>query len=242
MSLVKVNFRHNLVKLSVLRALDLRHGQLYDARGICELTGLKHSTIHSHLKFWSDGMVDKNGRCVGLLKRVPAVSGRRLAWKYTISSFGRTWLKAVDPVLLADISKHLAKRWLEHITSYDIPGAEPLESLTSILKENKPLAQVVINKGESVDISPVINKEVSIPDNTDSAFDTDEETIPAGVIQQVKDNWYDHNQFALPEISFDELYLSPNDKPSASRSGRRSPKKTFGSSPTGMGITNTKET
>jgi hypothetical protein len=217
--MIKVNRKHNLVKLSVLAALDLKHGQLYDARGICSLTGLRHSTVHSHLKFWSDGMLDKNGRCVGLLKRIPAVSGRRLAWKYTISGYGRTWLKAVDPVLLADIRKHLCLRWYQRLLTYDLPGIEPLDSLTSILKENKSIDQVIRSNGESPSEDTSYQDgdsliiQSSIPTNADS--DPDDEELPEAIIQQVKDAWWAGNPYALEGVTFDEIILNyNNDRPS----------------------------
>ena len=217
--MIKVNRKHNLVKLSVLAALDLKHGQLYDARGICSLTGLRHSTVHSHLKFWSDGMLDKNGRCVGLLKRVPAISGRRLAWKYTISGYGRTWLRGVDPVLLADIRKHLCLRWYQRLLTYDLPGIEPLDSLTSILKENKSIDQVIRSNGESPSEDTSYQDgdnliiQSSIPTNADS--DPDDEELPEAIIQQVKDAWWAHNPYALEGVTFDEIILDyNNDRPS----------------------------
>jgi len=49
---IKVNFRFNLVKLVTLQALSLRPGQLFDARQVCALTGLRYSTVSSHLAYW----------------------------------------------------------------------------------------------------------------------------------------------------------------------------------------------
>ena len=83
MTEVKVNFRFNLVKLVVLQALNLRRG-LWDARQICEMTGLRYTTVHTHLKYWTDGMLNQKGEPVGLLRRFPSVSGGRLAWRYAL--------------------------------------------------------------------------------------------------------------------------------------------------------------
>ena len=70
MTEVKVNFRFNLVKLVVLQALNLRHG-LYDARQICELTGLRYSTVHSHLGYWAETMLDSKGHQFIFLSAFP---------------------------------------------------------------------------------------------------------------------------------------------------------------------------
>jgi hypothetical protein len=150
MTEVKVNFRFNLVKLVVLQALNLRRG-LWDARQICSMTGLRYTTVHSHLKYWTDGMLNRKGEPVGLLKRVPSVSGRRLAWRYTIAYPGKRWLAGVNPELIKDVSNKLVTRWMSGVTDYDIPGSgEPLERLTSLLKPNKPLGLITLNRSDKV--------------------------------------------------------------------------------------------
>jgi hypothetical protein len=146
---IKVNFRFNLVKLVTLQALSLRPGQLFDARQVCALTGLRYSTVSSHLAYWAETMCDKQGRPVRLLKRVPSVSGRKLAWRYTIAGPGRRWLNGVNPDLRRDVSSKLALRWAQHLTSYDLPGDEPLTRLTS-LKQNLPDEEITLIPGESI--------------------------------------------------------------------------------------------
>jgi hypothetical protein len=145
---VKVNFRFNLVKLVTLQALNLRPG-LYDARQVCELTGLHYSTISSHLAYWAETMLDKQGRPVRLLKRVPSVSGRKLAWRYTIAGPGRRWLEGVNADLLFDVSTKLSLRWTQGVTTYDLPNDEPLTRLSS-LKQNLPSDSITLRSGESV--------------------------------------------------------------------------------------------
>ena len=70
MNYIKINYKHNMIKLIVLRALDLRRGW-YDNREICQLTGLKYCTIHTHTGYWSETMLNKEGKPVHLLKRIP---------------------------------------------------------------------------------------------------------------------------------------------------------------------------
>ena len=150
MTEVKVNFRFNLVKLVVLQALNLRRG-LWDARQICEMTGLRYSTVHTHLKYWTDGMLNQKGEPVGLLRRFPSVSGGRLAWRYCLGYPGKRWLAGVNPALIKDVSSKLVTRWMSGVTDYDIPGSdEPLLSLTSLLKPNKPLDVIVLNPSDKV--------------------------------------------------------------------------------------------
>jgi len=146
---IKVNFRFNLCKLVVLQALNLREGQLFDARQVCALTGLRYSTISSHLAYWAETMLDKQGRPVRLLKRVPSVSGRKLAWRYAIAGAGRRWLNGVNPALRQDVSSKLALRWRQGVTSYDLPNDEPLTRLTS-LKQNLPSDSIILKAGESI--------------------------------------------------------------------------------------------
>ena len=145
---IKVNFRFNLVKLVTLQALSLKPG-LYDARQVCQLTGLRYTTVSTHLAYWAETMCDKQGRPVRLLKRVPSVSGRKLAWRYSLSYPGKRWLAGVNPDLRKDVSSKLALRWAQHLTSYDLPGDEPLSRLTS-LKQNLPSDSIILKAGESI--------------------------------------------------------------------------------------------
>ena len=145
---IKVNFKFNLVKLITLQALSLRPG-LYDARQVCALTGLRYTTVSTHLAYWAETMCDKQGRPVRLLKRVPSVSGRKLAWRYSLSYPGKRWLAGVNPDLREDVSSKLALRWAQHLTSYDLPNDEPLTRLTS-LKQNLPLDSITLQHSESV--------------------------------------------------------------------------------------------
>lgn len=150
MTEVKVNFRFNLVKLVVLQALNLRRG-LWDARQICELTGLRYSTVHTHLSYWAVGMLNKRGEPIGLLRRVPSVSGKRLAWRYSIAYPGKRWLSGVNTELIKDITSKLVSRWVSGVTDYDVPGSgEPLEKLTSLLKPNKSLDVIELSSSDKV--------------------------------------------------------------------------------------------
>ena len=141
MNYIKVNRKHNMIKLIVLRALDLRRGW-YDNREICQLTGLKYCTIHTHTGYWAETMLNKQGKPVRLLKRIPAVHGRRLTWRYSLAWAGKKWLTGVDPAILKDVSARLASRWYSSITSYDT-GEEPLDALTS-LKPSVPLDSITL--------------------------------------------------------------------------------------------------
>ncbi len=145
---IKVNFKFNLVKLLTLQALSLRPG-LYDARQVCQLTGLRYTTVSTHLAYWAETMCDKQGRPIRLLKRVPSVSGRKLAWRYSLSYPGKRWLAGVNPDLREDVSSKLALRWAQHLTSYDLPNDEPLTRLTS-LKQNLPSDLIILKAGESI--------------------------------------------------------------------------------------------
>jgi len=147
MNYIKVNRKHNLIKLIVLRALDLRRGW-YDNREICQLTGLKYCTIHTHTGYWAETLLNKQGKPVRLLKRIPAVHGRRLTWRYSLAWAGKKWLTGVDPAILKDVSARLASRWYSSITSYDT-GEEPLDALTS-LKPSVPLDSITLQHSESV--------------------------------------------------------------------------------------------
>ena len=147
MKYIKINYKHNMIKLIVLRALDLRRGW-YDNREICQLTGLKYSTIHTHTGYWAETMLNKEGKPVHLLKRTPSIHGRHLTWRYSIAWPGKKWLTGVDPAILKDISTKLASRWYSHITSYDIDD-EPLKALTS-LKPSLPLDSITLQHSESV--------------------------------------------------------------------------------------------
>ena len=147
---IKVNFKFNLVKLITLQALSLRPG-LYDARQVCALTGLRYTTVSTHLAYWAETMLNKQGKPVHLLKRVPSVSGRKLAWRYTIAYPGKRWLAGVNPELIKDVSNKLVTRWMSGVTDYDIPGnGEPLERLTSLLQPNKPLGVITLNRSDKV--------------------------------------------------------------------------------------------
>ena len=147
MNYIKINYKHNMIKLIVLRALDLRRGW-YDNREICQLTGLKYCTIHTHTGYWAETMVNKQGKPVHLLKRIPAVHGRHLTWRYSLAWAGKKWLTGVDPAILKDVSARLASRWYSHITSYDT-DEEPLKALTS-LKPSLPLDSITLKHSESV--------------------------------------------------------------------------------------------
>ena len=147
MNYIKINYKHNMIKLIVLRTLDLRRGW-YDNREICQLTGLKYCTIHTHTGYWAETMLNKQGKPVHLLKRIPAVHGRHLSWRYSLAWAGKKWLTGVDPVILKDVSSMLASRWYSHITSYDTDD-EPLKALTS-LKPNKPMDVIVLNHFDKV--------------------------------------------------------------------------------------------
>ena len=95
------------------------------------MSGLRYSTVHSHLKYWTETMLEIKGRPVHLLKRVPAVHGRHLVWVYSIAYPGKRWLAGVNPSLIKDVSSKLVSRWVSGVTDYDVPGSgEPLEKLT----------------------------------------------------------------------------------------------------------------
>ena len=147
MNYIKINYKHNMIKLIVLRTLDLRRGW-YDNRAICQLTGLKYCTIHTHTGYWSETMLNKQGKPVRLLKRIPAVHDRRLTWRYSLAWAGKKWLTGVDPAILKDVSARLASRWYSRIMSYDT-GEEPLDALTS-LKPSLPLDLITLQHSESV--------------------------------------------------------------------------------------------
>jgi hypothetical protein len=147
MNYIKINYKHNMIKLIVLRTLDLRRGW-YDNREICQLTGLKFTTIHTHTGYWAETMLNKEGRPVHLLKRIPAVHGRHLTWRYSLAWAGKKWLTGVDPAILKDVSARLASRWYSRIISYDT-GEEPLKALTS-LKPSLPLDLITLQHSESV--------------------------------------------------------------------------------------------
>ena len=147
MNYIKINYKHNMIKLIVLRTLDLRRGW-YDNREICQLTGLKYCTIHTHTGYWAETMLNKQGKPVRLLKRIPAVHGRHLTWRYSLAWAGKKWLSGVDPAILKDVSTKLASRWYSRITSYDTDD-EPLKALTS-LKPSLPLDLITLQHSESV--------------------------------------------------------------------------------------------
>jgi hypothetical protein len=128
-------------------------------------------------------------------------------------------LKGVDPILLADIRKHLARRWYLRLITYDIPGIEPLDSLTSILKDTKTIPRSGDDRGlqqSKEDPSATANAaphQELIPTNADSAFNDEE--LPEAIIQQVKDAWWASNPYALEGVTFDEIILDyNNDRPS----------------------------
>jgi hypothetical protein len=56
----------------------------------------------------------------------------------------------VDSGLSHDVGVQLAARWHADVNSYDIPGDEPLEKLTSLLKANKPLDVIVLSRSDKV--------------------------------------------------------------------------------------------
>ena len=149
MGTIRISYRHNLIKLVLFQALALQPGW-YDVHQLCALTGLRWVTISSHVGFWSVGLKNKHGVPIGLLKRRPAHRGYRLIWEYDLGTAGRSWLSNVDPELLHDVSIQLAARWHAGVNSYDIPGDEPLEKLTSLLKVNKPLDVIVLNRSDKV--------------------------------------------------------------------------------------------
>jgi hypothetical protein len=147
MKYIKVNYKHNLVKLIVLLTLDLHKGW-YDNREICQLTGLKYCTVHTHTGYWAETMLNKQGKPVHLLKRIPAVHGRHLTWRYSLAYPGKKWLTGVDPAIKKDTTSKLVSRWLSHNLSYDIDD-EPLNALTS-LKPSLPLDSITLQHSESV--------------------------------------------------------------------------------------------
>ena len=147
MKYIKVNYKHNLIKLIVLLTLDLHRGW-YDNREICQLTGLKYCTIHTHTGYWCETMLNKEGKPVHLLKRIPAVRGRHLTWHYSIGWAGKKWLTGVDPAIKKDTASKLVSRWLSHNLSYDTDD-EPLKALTS-LKPSLPLDSITLQHSESV--------------------------------------------------------------------------------------------
>jgi len=146
---IKINLKHNLVKLILFQALALQPGW-YDVPGLCRLTGLRWVTLSSHVGFWSVGLKDKHGVPIGLLKRRPAHRGYRLIWEYDLGAAGRSWLSNVDPDLLHDISVQLAVRWHAGVNTYDTPGIDPLNTLTTLLKPNKPLDIIVLSRSDKV--------------------------------------------------------------------------------------------
>jgi hypothetical protein len=56
----------------------------------------------------------------------------------------------VDPELLHDVSIQLATRWHKGDISYDTPGIDPLNTLTTLLKPNKPLDVIVLSRSDKV--------------------------------------------------------------------------------------------
>ena len=199
---VKVNFRFNLVKLVVLKALELRKGW-YDARGICELTGLRYSTVHTHVGYWAVGMLNKNGLPVGLLRRTPSVSGRRLAWRYAIAYPGKRWLEGVNPELVRDVASKLVSRWVAGIKDYDIPDVEPLRQLTTLLKPNESQN----HEQPSVPILP----EEPITTTSDIEEVTTDEKFPESMVLEILSSWFNSDEYVHPsvmlrwsEVSFDD--------------------------------------
>ena len=277
---VKINYRFNLCKLIVLRALNLKGGW-HDVTMICMATGLRHSTIAGHVKYWALDMRNKKNEPVHLLLRTASTRGKRLAWRYRLGPNGETWLKCVPPELLREVTNKLIARWKAGITSFD-GGDDTLKALAPSLIPSLSMDQITLTNGEnlylklgdsnyyqgwefksgyqektfthiplhckwtrskqvayaalknllgddlpisqtfvlaglqsegSVVISPVNSTEESIPINTDSTLDL--ETVPEEVVETVKENWWNHSIFALPGITFEELYLSYDDRPSA---------------------------
>jgi len=149
MGTIRISYRHNLVKLVLFQALALQPGW-YDVHQLCRLTGLRWCTISSHVGFWSVGLKNKHGVPIGLLKRRPSHRGYRLIWEYDLGAAGRSWLSNVDSGLSHDVGVQLAARWHADVNSYDIPGDEPLEKLTSLLKANKPLDVIVLSRSDKV--------------------------------------------------------------------------------------------
>jgi hypothetical protein len=145
---VKVNYRFNLCKLIVLRALDLKGGW-HDVNMICMATGLRRSTIAGHLKYWVMDMKDRKGDPVHLLKRTASVSGKRLAWRYCLAPNGEHWLKCVPPELLQEVTNKLILRWKVGLTSYD-GGDATLKALAPSLIPSLPLDQITLTNGESI--------------------------------------------------------------------------------------------
>ena len=149
MGVIKVNVKHNLVKLILFQALALQPNW-YDVPGLCRLTGLRWCTVSSHVGFWSVGLKDKHGMPIGLLKRRPSHRGYRLVWEYDLGAAGRSWLSNVDPELLHDVAIQLAARWHRGDISYNTPGIDPLNTLTTLLKPNKPLDVIVLSRSDKV--------------------------------------------------------------------------------------------
>ena len=116
---------------------------------ICQATGLRHSTIAGHVKYWCMDMKNKKGEPAHLLLRIASVRGGRLAWRYRLGPNGENWLKCVPPELLREVTNKLEARWKAGITSFDC-GDATLKALAPSLIPSLSMDQITLTNGESI--------------------------------------------------------------------------------------------
>ena len=219
-----INRSHNLVKSKVLVLLRFM-GTWHTTTELAELCKFKNNgTMRSHCGLWAKKHVDKHNHIHDgiLLRRARGLVGlHRPVWEYSISEKGKRWAHwNIDEAgLLTIIMEELGLVPKSDIITPTTNGdnqtiddrmiQEAVNSVFTSLKPSLPLNS--ITEKPSV---PILNEATTVG-SEEPSFEqpevTNDETVPETVFQAVTAAWWNHDEYALPGVKWDELYLHYDD-------------------------------
>jgi len=181
--------------------------------------------MRSHCGLWAKKHVDKHNHVHDgiLLRRARGMAGQhRPLWEYSISEKGKRWAhwNIDEPGLLLPILEELGLISKSNIITPSTNGGnqtiddqmirEAVHNVLTSFKPSKPLNSITEKP-----LVPIPNEAITTA-SEEPTFEqpavTNDETVPETVVQAVTTAWWNHDEYALPGVKWDELYLHYDDR------------------------------